>query len=74
MANYYDDKILKKILFQYINKGSYNVSLLEVLLRRNSVLKFSLSLVSKSILKMRGLIDSYQERIPFEVEMRNCGD
>ena len=59
MASYYENKVLKKILFQYINKGSYNVSLLEVLLRRNSVLKFSLSLVSKAILKKRGLITSY---------------
>lgn len=59
MKNYYDNKIIKKILFQYINKGSYNVSLLEVLLRRNAVLKFSLSLVSKAILKKRGLISSY---------------
>lgn len=56
MFNYYDNKILKKILFQYINKGSYNVSLLEVLLKRNSVLKFSLSLVSKTILHKRKLI------------------
>lgn len=59
MEHYYDNKILKKILFQYINKGSYNVSLLEILLRKNPVLKFCLSLISKSILGKRGLISSY---------------
>lgn len=74
MTKYYENKVIKKILFQYINKGSYNVSLLEVLLKRNSVLKFALSLVSKSILKKRGLIDGYYEKIPLTIEMKNCAD
>jgi hypothetical protein len=55
----YDNKIIKKVLFQYINKSSYNPSLLEILVRRNSVLKFALSLVSKAVLYKRGLISSY---------------
>ena len=58
---HYDNKVLKKIIFQYINKGSYNVSLLEILLRRNHVLKFALSLISKSLLKRAGYIENYIE-------------
>ena len=74
MQKHYDNKVLKKILFQYINKGSYNVSLLEILLRKNQVLKFALSLVSKSILFKRSIINSYNEKTSCYIEMKVCGD
>jgi hypothetical protein len=74
MKYYYNNNVVKKILFQYINKSTYNVSLLEILLRRNLVLKFSVSLVTKSVLHKRGLIKSYTQNIPYHTEIRNCGE
>ena len=71
---HYENKVLKKILFQYINKGSYNVSLLEILLRKNHVLKFALSLISKALLKRSGLIEKYNERVDNFIEMKVCGE
>ena len=65
---------MKKILFQYINKGSYNVSLLEILLRKNHVLKFALSLVSKSLLKRSGLVETYHQTVANYIEMKVCGE
>ena len=74
VEKHYDNKILKKILFQYINKGSYNVALLEILLRKNYLLKFALSLVSKAILFKRNLIQFYEANASTYIEMRVCGD
>jgi hypothetical protein len=74
MQHCYNNKIIKKVLFQYINKSSYNPSLLEILIRRNSVLKFALSLVSKAVLYKRGVISSYDDSVAHHVEMRSCGE
>lgn len=49
------------------------MSLLEILLRKNNVLKFALSLVSKTILKKNELIEKYDENISCYVEMKICG-
>lgn len=74
MGVYFDNRIIKKILFQYINKCSYNVSLLEIVLRRNKVLKFALSLVSKALLFKRGMLGHYSEKVDWHVELRVCAD
>lgn len=73
VRKHYNNEILKKILFQYINKGSYNVSLLEILLRKNYLLKFALSLVSKTILRNNNLMSKYADIVCCFVEMKVCG-
>lgn len=56
---YYKGDLLKKILFQYLNKCECNVSLIELLLINNPFLRFAIILLFKTILLEAKLIQQF---------------
>lgn len=60
---YYKNEIIKKIIFQFFGKCTYNISLVEILLTSNDFLRFCIEVCVKSVLFQGTLITKYTENV-----------
>jgi hypothetical protein len=58
---YYRNEIIKKIIFQYFGKCSYNLSLIEILLASNDFLRFAVEVCVKSVLFEGTLLTKFSD-------------
>ena len=69
---YYKNELLKKIIYQYINKCLCNMSLIEHLLLNNPFLRFALALIVKTVLKEDKVIVEFGDKTDLERELRSA--
>lgn len=62
-TSYYSNPLVKKVLFQYMGKCTYNDSLVELLIANNPMLQFSIVLLIKSVLFEATRVINYNDEV-----------